>query len=162
MKSLPEAIRPDGGGRRLTFIGCGNPLRGDDAAGLCAVRALQEQGIPAIETQQLTPELAETISRTDVAVFLDATVEIPPGNTRAVPIRPGASSVLGHASGPGELLRIAHDVYGRAPEAWLLEVGVQSCDLGGPVSAPVRRGIAELVDRCAAIFFGRTLDYNQV
>lgn len=48
------------GGRRL-FIGIGNPLRGDDAAGLLAARALRERGAGGAEVRELEGEPVDLI-----------------------------------------------------------------------------------------------------
>jgi hydrogenase maturation protease len=42
-------------GRRL-FIGIGNPMRGDDAAGLLAARALRARGLHGVEVRELEGE----------------------------------------------------------------------------------------------------------
>ncbi|MEI9970055.1 MAG: hypothetical protein WDM87_16065 [Terracidiphilus sp.] len=65
--------------KRALILACGNTLRGDDGVAAhvgSALRAeFQDKQIdPAIEvivTQQLLPEHAEPLSRTDTAIFLD-------------------------------------------------------------------------------------------
>ena len=64
----------------LLIIGCGNSLRGDDGVGMEVVRALwaQREGIPDLRhagfmwSQQLLPELALDLSRSSLAIFVDA------------------------------------------------------------------------------------------
>ena len=48
-------------GERRLFIGIGNPLRGDDAAGLLAARALRERGAGGAEVRELEGEPVDLI-----------------------------------------------------------------------------------------------------
>ena len=63
---------------RLTIIGCGNPVRSDDGAGVIAATRLAEQASTlqqaprVIAAQQLTPDLAENIASAAQVVFVDA------------------------------------------------------------------------------------------
>lgn len=60
--------------RRL-FIGIGNPLRGDDAAGLLAARALRARGADGIEVRELEGEpvdLIEAWEGAEAVVVADA------------------------------------------------------------------------------------------
>jgi hydrogenase maturation protease len=60
--------------RRL-FVGIGNPLRGDDAAGLLAARALSARGEDGVEVRELEGEpidLIETWEGAEAVVVADA------------------------------------------------------------------------------------------
>ena len=62
----------------LLVIGFGNTLRCDDGVGPKAVLAVEELGLPGVRTltcPQLTPELADPLSKVDSAVFVDAAVD---------------------------------------------------------------------------------------
>ena len=48
-------------GTRRLFVGIGNPLRGDDAAGLLSARSLRERGADGIEVLELEGEPADLI-----------------------------------------------------------------------------------------------------
>ncbi len=59
------------------IIGYGNLLRGDDAVGCHAAHELEQHyrddpEVEVIATQQLTPEMAEDVSRCGLVLFLDA------------------------------------------------------------------------------------------
>ena len=62
---------------RLLVIGYGNELRGDDGVGPRVARAVSDwrlPGVTALAVHQLAPELAEPLSLSDAAVFVDAAV----------------------------------------------------------------------------------------
>ncbi|MCC7210126.1 MAG: hydrogenase maturation protease [Anaerolineae bacterium] len=144
-------------------IGYGNTLRRDDGVGPAAARALEHRGAPPdteiIALFQLTPELAEPISRADTVIFVDASVHDggAPGDVRetrlSVPddphLDPGAFT---HNVTPLLLVVAAHGLYGRAPDAaWLITVSAGSFDLGEGLSAPVQAALSRVVSRIEAL-----------
>jgi hydrogenase maturation protease len=63
------------GATRRLFLGIGNPLRGDDAAGLLAARSLRERGAGGIEVRELEGEpvdLIEAWEGADLVIVADA------------------------------------------------------------------------------------------
>src|SRR5271169_6238011 len=68
------------------ILGFGNPLRSDDAAGYNAAVALEPEfsatNTAVIAVHQLTPELAEPVSRASRVLFLDASRTGVPGEIR--------------------------------------------------------------------------------
>ena len=73
---LKVRLRASDSQLRTLIIGYGNPLRSDDAFGWHASRLLAQvltgQDVDVITCHQLTPELAEQLSRCRRAVFIDA------------------------------------------------------------------------------------------
>jgi hydrogenase maturation protease len=131
-----------GTGRLL--IGYGNELRGDDAAGPVLVREAMAWRLPEVEclvTHQLTPELADPISRCREVVFVDATTGEGPG-WRAVEPQAGQKA-LGHACQPEELLALAQALYGRAPQGWLLGLPAVEFGFGEALSAAAQEGLEQ-------------------
>ena len=122
------------------YIGYGNSLRGDDGVGLFVAQRLQ-----GLAVHQLTPELAEPISQAAKVVFIDADVTLPAGEIRRAPVVETQSSI-GHHCTPGELLVIARALYGRAPEAELISIGIESTDLAETFSVKVQDAAARLLD----------------
>jgi len=112
------------------IVGYGNPLRGDDAAGFLAAEQLggviTDPGVTVLAVQQITPELAEPVSRAARVIFIDAAVGPEPGQIRERIVRPaverGAPAFTHHASLEA-ILAAALALYGHAPEAWLISVG---------------------------------------
>jgi hydrogenase maturation protease len=122
--------------RTALIIGYGNSLRGDDGIGPAVARAFAEQdagdGARAIACHQLTPELAECIAAVDLVVFVDAAVDLDAGTVqlRAVTDVSAPSCGLMHTATPAALLRLAAEIYGQSPQAFLVAVGVSSLALG--------------------------------
>lgn len=132
----------------------GNRLRGDDAAGpaLADLLATRRPDLAQVVVQELLPELAERLAGVDRALFLDASVALPPGEIDLVPLSPAASTTpgLGHSLTPAVLLALAARLYGHAPAAQLLRLGAASFTLGSPLSPALRTAL----DRAAALVDG--------
>ena len=126
----------------ILVIGYGNTLRRDDGVGprvAEAVAALDQPGLRTLVCPLLTPELAEPVSQARVVIFVDAAVDAP----REVQLRTLApadsSQVMAHAASPATLLALARDVFGHAPEAWLITVPVEDLGIGEEFS-PLAQG----------------------
>jgi hydrogenase maturation protease len=142
--------------RRALVIGIGSPLRGDDGAGHEVVERLRSNGTAGVElltVHQLLPELAERLGACDLVVFVDASISAPAGSVTARRLDPGASPrgiragtlLVGHAFPPEQLIGVAAALYGRRPEAWLVEIGAQAFELDRGVSDAVRGALEEAV-----------------
>ena len=144
MIDCPEAV---------LVIAWGNPLREDDAVAwhvLEALRRLQPRPtLPALHlrhAQQLTPELAECVSRAVGVVFVDARRDGTPGEVRCDEIAPGPGpDPLAHSLRPEGLLLYAEKLYGRAPRAVVLSIVGERFGMGEDLSPPVRRAIPRAV-----------------
>jgi hydrogenase maturation protease len=143
-------------------IGCGNPLRGDDAAGLRAAEAVAAWAIPgvrALAVHQLVPELAEQLAAADLAIFVDACVPAPSASIDALVeahqlVPASGASALGHTGDPRALLGLAVAIYGRCPSAWSIGIQAWSFAFGVGLSPAGERGLAaalrqiqDIVDR---------------
>jgi hydrogenase maturation protease len=125
-------------------------LRRDDGVGVRiaeAVSGLELPGVESLACAQLTPELAEPISRARLAVFVDAALDAP----REVQLRALApadtSQLMAHAADPRTMLALARDVFGHAPEAWWLTIPIEDTGFGEDLSALARRGFDEALRR---------------
>jgi hydrogenase maturation protease len=132
------------------IIGIGSTLRRDDGLGPDLARSAAD-ALPAdlIVVTQLTPELAEPISRAGRVVFIDAaeTPDARPGTitTQIIapdPTAPGA--IFTHQIAPDGLLAAAHHWYGRAPAALLITVQGADFGLGDGLSAAIAAQIEAL------------------
>ena len=130
----------------LLVIGYGNTLRQDDGVGPRVAERIEALHLPGVRTlicDQLSPEHAELIAHARVTVFVDATK----GASRHVrlrPVKPGATTqLLAHAAEPPTMLALARDVFGRAPQAWLLPVPAVRLGFGPNVSVTAQRGIED-------------------
>ncbi|MCC6587545.1 MAG: hydrogenase maturation protease [Bryobacterales bacterium] len=124
----------------LLIIGYGNPLRGDDGVGPYV--AAQLDGVVA---HQLVPEMAEQIAKTESVIFVDANCALPPGQVEVLPLQEEA--ILTHKSTPGALLKLAREVYGQAPKATLIAIGVSSFHLGDQLTAEAQKGAAAAISQ---------------
>jgi hydrogenase maturation protease len=139
--------------KSAVVLACGNPLRGDDgiawAIGSEIERSIVEQSLPYVEvevilTQQLLPEHCVNLSRTDLAIFIDCSIVVGPGNVSAVPIRPGERlpHIFTHHLDPPSLLGLTQHLYGRIPlRAVAITVGGQSFELSESLSKPAADAI---------------------
>jgi hydrogenase maturation protease len=128
----------------ILLLGYGNTLRGDDGVGpklAEAVGGLNLAGVEARSCALLTPELAEPIARARRVVFVDAAMDGSP-QVECRPLAAGKSShVLAHAVEPATLLALARDVFGRAPQAWLVTIPIETVELGEALSPLAQAGL---------------------
>lgn len=138
----------------LVIIGYGNPLRGDDGLGQAAA-LLVEEALAAdpdaplaevITCHQLTPELAEVVSKATRAIFIDADADGTPGAIRcqAVTAVSGQGSLVHHLT-PAALLGLAAALYGKSPPATLFSVGGESFAHGLTLSPRIQAVLPALV-----------------
>src|SRR6185369_13521014 len=114
----------------VLLIGYGNILRADDGIGYWIADALSEQAnVEILACHQLTPELAEPISRADWVIFVDACQGEQPGRTSYDwEIAAGESGVFTHNASPAGLLRDARALYGGSPKALVVTVDANCFD----------------------------------
>jgi hydrogenase maturation protease len=141
--------------RAALVIGYGNTLRRDDGAGPMvadAVAGWGVSGLTAWSVHQLTPELAESVSRADLVVFVDARHAQGGEKVILAPVSPDPSStgVIGHVSDPGVVLYLAEALYGRCPEAaWLITIPAIDLEMGEGLSPQAQAGVQEALARVA-------------
>jgi len=151
--------------KQVLVVGYGNTLRSDDGVGLYAVREIQKtmtrSNIELMEVVQLYPELAETLSRKDFAIFIDAAMEGISGETNFEPIHPvPKTSGMSHSTDPETLLFAAKELYGHAPKALLATVAGECFGLGTTLSAEVEasmKGVAARVVQIIEEFLGEPI-----
>ena len=144
----------------VLVIGYGNALRSDDGVGPRAAASLAADprfaGVEVLALHQLTPELALDMSRASLVILVDASTDDPPG---AIAVRrlaadegagragPGATSgATSHHVGPVELLAVARELYGAAPEAFVVSVGVVDMETGEALSPAVAAALPGVAD----------------
>jgi hydrogenase maturation protease len=142
-------------GPAILLIGYGNELRGDDAIGPRVARAIGELRFPWLRVlmpQQLTPELADPIARAQAVVFVDATLNAPPGAIQMGPLAGAAmSEPLGHLSNPRSLLALAEAVFNRVPPAWMVTVGIEELCAKEGLSPKVEQAVPEVIEILRAL-----------
>lgn len=139
---IRDQRRPEAAG--LLIVAYGNDLMGDDGAGPALAVQLGDdlpEGVRVIIRHQLTPELADDVSRSAHVVFVDA--RVPDGNLDAVlsPLVGHGAGAIGHVCDPASLMDIARTVFGAAPDAWLLSLPTSSMALGEGLSEIAADGV---------------------
>jgi hydrogenase maturation protease len=109
----------------IYVYGYGNPGRMDDGLGPALIKMLEEGGIDQVQTDcnyQLNIEDAENISGSSIVVFVDAslTAEEPFTFTKIYPAQ--EITFTTHSISPESVLSLCHDIYNRAPEAYVLAI----------------------------------------
>lgn len=134
-------------------IGYGNPLRADDGLGWTAAQRLAETSLPAaarvLAVHQLTPELAEPISRAGLVIFVDAREGDGPGRVHWHAVAPGGGGALAfsHELHPAALLGLARALYGACPPAIVVSVDGVDFEYGVVLSPAVQAALPEVLDR---------------
>ena len=71
-------------------LACGNTLRGDDGVGWAIAALLEDdpalEDVEVVASHQLTPEMAEPISRTETVVFVDCSAVAGAGEVSVFPV----------------------------------------------------------------------------
>lgn len=135
----------------VLVIGYGNELRGDDGAGPAAAVVLRDELPPekaeVLAVHQLLPELSDRISRSRLAIFIDADWKTAAGQVHKKRLKPGHDSdhAMGHHQSPEHLLEMADKLYGHAPPAILFQVGAADFGFQHGLSEPVRQAIPQVV-----------------
>lgn len=133
----------------LLVLGYGNPLCGDDGVAWRVIEALEGllPNASTVAVHQLTPEWADTVSKMDFVVFVDAAVGEVPGEVRCLPLTPVAGRPDSHEMTPEGILAMAADLFGRCPPAQLVVITGGSFEISDQVTAPVNEAVPEAVTR---------------
>jgi hydrogenase maturation protease len=140
---------------RTLIIGYGNSFRQDDGVGYAVAGQFSviesKNSVRVIACQQLTPDLALEMSRTDRVILIDATIDGPPGCISVEKIEPMTqnSSAITHELEPSTLLEYARVLYGSNPQTYLVSVTGVAFGFGRKFSDPVLAAIPEL-HRCVS------------
>jgi hydrogenase maturation protease len=156
---------------RPLVIGYGNTLRRDDGVGVRAAELLAADarlaGADVLAVHQLTPELALDIGAASLVVFIDADVSAEPGAIRVEPLtvraepapaEPGTSS---HHVGAAELLALARELTGAAPEAVTVGIGVTDLEIGEGLSYAVEAALGRIVDMVSDLVASHQRDVRE-
>jgi hydrogenase maturation protease len=139
---------------RVLIIAYGNPLRSDDGVAWRAAEQLQNKfPLQEVEIQtlhQLSPELAESISRSGLTIFIDAASG--PGHAgevRVQQVESGSadSSRFCHLLSPAAVLAMAKQVYGRMPNAFCATVTGENFEHGEQLSPALQVALPRLIRR---------------
>ena len=143
---------------RILVVAYGNPMRSDDGVAWRAAAALEGRfstpNVEIVRTHQLAPELAETVSRCEAVIFVDAASagNGPPGEIRSIEIRlPEAPPRFSHQLSPGAILALARQLFGATPSAHSVTLTGDCFDHGESLSPVVAAALPALVARIEAL-----------
>ena len=147
--------------KRALVLTCGNPQRGDDGVAAQVADALRSGFCDAETTvrsgQQWLPEMAELISEAELVIFVDASLDLKPGEVRSEELkaRPTSPHAFTHSMTPAGLLSLSKQLYGRAPNsAFLVTIGGESFELSEELSEVARHAIPDALGQIKAILSG--------
>lgn len=110
---------------KVIVYGIGNPGRCDDGLGPKLVSRLREEGGPDVSFEvrdHLNIEDALTIKDSEIVVFADAAKDIDAA-WKLFPICPSKTiAFTTHEMAPESVLALCSELYGRAPEAFVLAI----------------------------------------
>lgn len=141
---------------RVLIVAYGNPLRSDDGVAWHAAVALEKKSsasnVEIVRAHQLAPELAETISRCEAVIFVDAARNGPPGQISSTQIRPPqATPGFSHQLSPAAVVALAHQLFGATPHAFSVTLAGADFDHGESLSPAVEAALPALVARIEAL-----------
>jgi hydrogenase maturation protease len=157
------------GPARVLVIGYGNALRTDDGVGWHAAGLLADDprlaGAVVLAQHQLAPELALDLSAATLVVLVDANTTTAPGTVTVRPLAapgggsggpgPGSSGAgpgaTSHHVDAGLLLALAQELYGAAPEAVVISVGVADMGPGETLTSRVSAALPAVADAVARL-----------
>lgn len=110
----------------ILIYGYGNPGRTDDGVGIAFTERINAQRYPAVSTEsnyQLNAEDALAISENDIVVFVDASQKETVEHFRFYAIEPAHEiTFTTHAMMPQSIVALCQELYGRKPDAYMLEI----------------------------------------
>jgi len=134
----------------VLIIGYGNRLRSDDGLGVRAAEELSRSGLaPEAEIvicQQLMPELAERMSRSEAVLFVDAARTGRSGEILCKRVELCHSDQLfAHHMTPQTLLALCCELFGACPQAFEISVRGECFELGDQLSPAVAKVLPDFV-----------------
>jgi hydrogenase maturation protease len=138
--------------RSTLLIGFGNVLRGDDGVGVRVAERLGGEdlgaGVRVEAAHQLLPEHMEALREADRVVFVDAAEDVAPGEIVVSALAPAdAAAVTFHHLTPAVLLASCAALYGRAPDAVMVRIGVVSTGTSTDLSPAVAARFEQYCER---------------
>jgi len=137
---------------RVLIIGYGNPLRADDGVGwrmACRLGELvRDEPFEVLAVHQLTPELAEPISRAELVIFVDASHNGLPGSWKCerLVLNTALASTLAHHFTPASLLGYAQAVFQASPPALVVSVAGESFSYREQLTPAVEAALPQVIE----------------
>lgn len=140
------------------IIGCGNTLRGDDAAGIRAAELIagEHPGIDVVTVHGPIPDLAEQCADRAVVFFCDASTRGESVTLRRVDEEARAAPAGTHSMPAGAIADLTRILYGQAPgEFWIVEIPASDFSFGEQLSARTDAAVRDAADRVRTLLRNR-------
>jgi hydrogenase maturation protease len=140
----------------ILLIGVGNPMRGDDAAGLQAAKLIRERNHPSIRVIERDGEgasLMETWTGAQTVIVVDAACsDSPPGtiyrfDATQQPLPGKLFQRSTHAFGLHEAVELSRALNRLPYRLIIYGIRVKSLEIGAPLSDEVEKSVQEVVER---------------
>ena len=136
------------------IIGYGNQSRRDDGVGAFVIEQLAALSLPGVELEsahQLEVEAAETISRFNRVIFVDAAIPEAPESIQRSEVTPNFQShAVAHYLTPADVLALCKTLYGREPKAVLFSIRGRDFNFGTTLTPEVevaaRKVVGQIVE----------------
>jgi hydrogenase maturation protease len=136
---------------RCLILACGNTLRGDDGVGLWLAewaeqRFTDQPEVRTIADHQWTPELAADVAHAQSVLFIDCTLDSPPGLVNLSLVEPANSAEVRatHHLDAAQLLALGQRLFNSLPKSsQLLTIGAGSIEMGENFSPAVTASLPE-------------------
>lgn len=136
-------------------IGYGSTLRRDDGVGYIIAEQLMETlgEDSVIARQQLTPDLADSVSQAEQVIFIDACAKSAPGEVAVREVAPKGENwgAFVHEMSPEVLLDCVKELYGRVPRAHLITIGGEDFSIGEGLTPTVQNAIPHVHTKLRAL-----------
>jgi hydrogenase maturation protease len=140
----------------ILVIGYGNTLRGDDGLGRAVAETIAGWNLPhvrVLSVHQLTPELADDISASNLVIFADARQSSDVETVSILPLELADSApVMEHSSNPRTLIALAHALFGKCPPAWRVTLPGICFEFADGLSPRAEREMNEFLRKIASLF----------
>lgn len=140
---------------KTQVIGCGNPQRMDDGAGVLVAQRLRQMGIPAEIQSGGAFELLASWDQKEHVVLIDAVVTGAPVGTIHVwegnpPSLPRTQNVSSHGFGLAEALRLGRALHCLPKHITLYGIEGRQFGMGEQVSIDVAASVEQVAQQIAA------------
>jgi hydrogenase maturation protease len=148
----------------VLVVGYGNALRTDDGVGWHVADRLAADprfdDVEVLQRHQLTPELALDFASANSVVLVDASNAVPAGAFTITRVQPAATAdtTWSHHVDSPALIALALDLYGRAPDVFVVSCGAESFEMGDRLSPVVAAALPRIVEAVAALVANRVAD----
>jgi hydrogenase maturation protease len=140
---------------KMLIIGYGNQSRRDDGVGWFVIEQLAALNLPGVELetgQQLEIESAETISRFDTIIFVDAAIPEAPEPIQRTVVTPNFQShAVAHYMTPADVLSLCKTLHGCEPHAILFSIRGRDFNFGTTLTPEVEQVAREVVKQIVEI-----------